>query len=79
MDKGDQDRIIYKVLKNHQDQYMLWRADRENPRGWQRVGKMGTRKECLTYVIARWAQSDLQIDSAGSRQAQFDSAIARLP
>lgn len=44
----------YKVVVNHEEQYSIWFADRENPFGWQDVGKSGLRSECLEYIKEVW-------------------------
>ena len=46
--------IVYKVVKNHEEQYSIWPADRENPLGWQEGGKQGTKEECLAYIRDVW-------------------------
>ena len=38
----EEDNIIYKVVLNHEDQYSIWPADKENPLGWKDAGKVGT-------------------------------------
>ncbi len=48
------DKTIYKVVVNHEEQYSLWPADRENPAGWRDAGKSGTKAECLEYVKEVW-------------------------
>ena len=48
------DKTIYKVVLNHEEQYSLWPADRENPAGWRDAGKSGTKAECLEYVKEVW-------------------------
>ena len=50
----DQDRMVYKVVVNGEEQYSLWPADRDNPLGWADVGKTGTKAECLTYIAGVW-------------------------
>lgn len=45
-----EDKAIYKVVVDHEDQYSIWPADRENPLGWTDAGKMGTKQECFAYV-----------------------------
>ncbi|HEX9965649.1 MAG TPA: MbtH family NRPS accessory protein [Allosphingosinicella sp.] len=50
----DEDQTIYKVVVNHQEQYSIWPADRENPAGWNDAGKSGTREECMTYIQEVW-------------------------
>jgi MbtH protein len=49
-----EDNTIYKVVVNHEDQYSIWPADRENALGWNDAGKSGTRAECLAYVEEVW-------------------------
>lgn len=50
----DEDRIIYEVVRNAEEQYSIWPADREPPTGWELVGKSGTKVECLAYVDEVW-------------------------
>ena len=45
---------IYKVVVNHEEQYSIWPADRENPLGWRDVGKSGPKAECLAYIEEVW-------------------------
>ena len=49
-----EDTTIYKVVKNHEDQYSIWPADRENALGWTDAGKSGTKAECLEYIKEVW-------------------------
>ena len=49
-----EDNTIYKVVVNHEEQYSIWPADRENPLGWKDVGKGGTKTECLVYIKEAW-------------------------
>jgi MbtH protein len=48
------DLTLYKVVVNHEEQYSLWPAARENPPGWKEVGKSGTKAECLAYIEEVW-------------------------
>jgi len=50
----DEDTITYKVVSNHEEQYSIWPADRENPAGWRDVGKQGPKAECLAYIDEVW-------------------------
>lgn len=34
-----EDNTTYKVVVNHEEQYSIWPADRENPLGWTDAGK----------------------------------------
>jgi MbtH protein len=49
-----EDRTIYKVVVNHEEQYSIWPTDRENPAGWRDAGKSGSKKECLDWVEEVW-------------------------
>jgi MbtH protein len=49
-----EDTTIYKVVLNHEEQYSIWPADRENPLGWVDAGKTGTKAECLSYIKEVW-------------------------
>lgn len=53
-EEDQEDTTIYKVVMNHEEQYSIWPADRENPLGWQDVGKTGLKKECLDYIEEVW-------------------------
>ncbi|MEM1207594.1 MAG: MbtH family protein [Acidobacteriota bacterium] len=48
------DNTVYKVVINHEEQYSIWPEDRENPLGWNDVGKAGTKQECLDYIEEVW-------------------------
>jgi MbtH protein len=48
------DNTTYNVVINHEEQYSIWRADRENPLGWQNAGMSGTKAECLEYIDRVW-------------------------
>ncbi len=49
-----EDTTIYKVVVNHEEQYSIWPADRENPLGWTDVGKQGPKADCLAYIEEVW-------------------------
>jgi MbtH protein len=49
-----EDKTIYKVVVNHEEQYSIWTADKENAFGWQDVGKTGLKSECLEYIKEVW-------------------------
>lgn len=50
----DQDTTIYKVVLNHEEQYSIWPADRENPAGWRDEGTQGPKAECLAHIDEVW-------------------------
>ena len=76
MNRDDQeDTTIYKVVMNHEEQYSIWPADRENPLGWQDVGKSGLKAECLAYIEEVWTDMRplslrKQMEEAAQRRAQ---------
>lgn len=43
-----------KVVRNDEDQYSIWPADRENPLGWHDASFSGTRGECLDHIKRTW-------------------------
>ncbi len=45
---------IYKVVLNHEEQYSIWPAYRENAPGWRDAGKQGTKEECLAHIKDVW-------------------------
>ena len=49
-----EDKVVYKVVLNHEEQYSIWPADRENALGWRDAGKSGTKEECLAYIQEVW-------------------------
>jgi MbtH protein len=48
------DKTIYKVVDNHEEQYSIWFADRDLPAGWKDAGKEGLKEECLDYIEQDW-------------------------
>ncbi len=50
----EEDTTVYKVVVNHEEQYSIWPAERENPLGWRDVGKSGLKAECLAYIKEVW-------------------------
>ena len=50
----EEDKTIYKVVVNHEEQYSIWPEKRENPAGWSDVGKVGPKAECLAYIKEVW-------------------------
>jgi uncharacterized protein YbdZ (MbtH family) len=50
----EEDKTIYKVVVNDEEQYSIWPEYRENPLGWNEVGKIGAKAECLAYIKEVW-------------------------
>jgi MbtH protein len=53
-DDDKEDTTIYNVVVNHEEQYSIWPAGRENALGWNDVGKSGSKEECLAYIKEVW-------------------------
>ena len=53
-DPDREDLTIYKVVVNHEEQYSIWPEYKENPLGWNEVGKTGPKAECLAYIKEVW-------------------------
>jgi MbtH protein len=49
-----EDQRLYKVVFNHEEQYSIWPAERQNPLGWKDAGKSGPKQECLDYIKGVW-------------------------
>lgn len=49
-----EDQRLYKVVFNHEEQYSIWPAERQNPLGWKDAGKSGPKQECLNYIKEVW-------------------------
>jgi uncharacterized protein YbdZ (MbtH family) len=55
MTSDEQDDLtVYNVVVNHEEQYSIWPAHRENPLGWTNVGKSGVKADCLAYIKDVW-------------------------
>jgi len=53
-DDYTEDRTIYKVVLNHEEQYSIWPVDRENAPGWRDGGVQGSKAECLEFIKSAW-------------------------
>jgi MbtH protein len=49
-----EDKTIYKVVVNHEEQYSIWPSYKPVPAGWREAGKEGLKAECLGYVEQVW-------------------------
>lgn len=63
-----EDNTTYKVVINHEEQYSIWPADRENALGWSDAGKRGSKEECLEHIKSVW--TDMRPLSLRKRMAQ---------
>ena len=69
MTDHEDDTTIYKVVVNHEEQYSIWPADRENAPGWRDAGTSGSKAECLAHIARVWTDMRplslrLQMDGA---------------
>lgn len=67
----DEDKAIYKVVVNHEEQYSIWFADRDLPLGWREVGVTGPKTECLAYIKEVW--TDMRPLSLRKQMAAWES------
>src|SRR5690349_5812010 len=49
-----EDTTTYNVVVNHEEQYSIWPAHREVPRGWKTTGKAGPKADCLAHIQEVW-------------------------
>ncbi len=54
MTETNEDNAVYKVVVNHEEQYSIWPAHRQNAPGWNDEGKSGTKAECLAHIKDVW-------------------------
>ena len=66
------DQTVYKVVKNHEEQYSIWPADKKNAFGWSDEGKSGLKEECLAYIREVW--TDMRPLSLRKRMAEQEAA-----
>lgn len=50
----DEDTTVYDVVINDEEQYSIWPMHSEPPAGWRRVGKSGSKADCLAYIDKVW-------------------------
>jgi MbtH protein len=70
-----EDNTIYKAVLNHEEQYSIWPADRENALGWKDAGKTGSKAECLAYIKEVW--TDMRPLSLRKSMEQSASAMVQ--
>jgi MbtH protein len=54
MNDEEEDGVEYAVVVNHEEQYSIWPTWKDVPNGWRKVGKAGTKKECLDHIEVVW-------------------------
>jgi MbtH protein len=68
---GNGNGTAYRVVRNEEEQYSIWRADRELPQGWEAEGTTGSRQECLDHIGRVW--TDMRPLSLRNRMAAADA------
>jgi MbtH protein len=54
----EEDKTIYRVVINHEEQYSIWPSHKEIPLGWRNAGRSGLKAECLAHIKEVW--TDMQ-------------------
>jgi MbtH protein len=80
-----EDTTIYKAVVNHEEQYSIWPAHRENALGWNDAGKTGTKAECLAYIKEVWTdmrplslRKKMEENAARARREAGDTPLQTL-
>jgi MbtH protein len=50
----EEDPRTYRVVRNSEEQYSIWPADRELPAGWMAEGTTGSKESCLDRIAEVW-------------------------
>jgi uncharacterized protein YbdZ (MbtH family) len=73
MERGhEDDAMTYRVVVNHEGQYSIWPAERDEPFGWEPIGKTGNKSECLEHIDLIW--TDMRPNSLRRQMAEADCA-----
>lgn len=65
----------YRVVRNDEEQYSIWWADRPTPAGWYPEGPESSREECLDRIGRLW--TDMRPASLRRRMEQRVGAQSR--
>ncbi len=57
------DGTVFKVLVNGAGQHSIWPADKAAPEGWQPVGPVGAKPDCIAWIESAW--TDMRPKAAG--------------
>ena len=69
--EDNDDKTIYLVLVNEEEQYSLWPRSNAIPNGWKQV-KEGTKAECSAYVKEVW--TDMRPLSLRKKMEEMEKA-----
>ncbi len=54
MSSQDEDKTVYHVVVNHEEQYSIWPSHKAIPAGWREAGKTGLKADCLAHIETVW-------------------------
>lgn len=54
MNRDEGEETEFKVVINLEEQYSILPVREQNPPGWRDVGKTGSKRECLDYIVEVW-------------------------
>ncbi|MEU1513049.1 MbtH family NRPS accessory protein [Streptomyces sp. NPDC005811] len=66
------DNRTYRVVRNDEEQYSIWWAERDLPAGWHAEGTEGSRELCLSHIAEIW--TDMRPLSLRERMADAGAA-----
>ena len=70
-----EDRTVYRVVINHEEQYSIWPEGLPCPAGWTSAGPVGSKAECLAHIEEAWRD----MRPASLRRAMAELAAAPAP
>lgn len=76
-DPDEEDTRDYKVVVNHEEQYSIWLAHKENPLGWLDVGPRGKKQDCLEFIGEIW--TDMRPLTLRRKMEEAEAERARTP
>ncbi|TWV57383.1 MbtH family NRPS accessory protein [Streptomyces misionensis] len=76
MSESHNDERAYRVVRNDEEQYSIWWADRDLPAGWHAEGTEGPKEACLQRIEEVW--TDMRPLSLRLRMEQSQDAGAPL-
>jgi MbtH protein len=72
----------YSVVVNHEEQYSIWPAGKENALGWRDAGFSGTKAEALAFINEHWTDMrplSLRQQMERAQQPSAPAAVAAAP
>lgn len=49
-----ENETLYVVVVNGEEQYSIWPANKDIPKGWRQVGERKEKDACLGYIGSVW-------------------------